>query len=272
MNVSFMDRKFTKPITGGLCAYDVQWLSWAELGGPDRGRLYAFGPLASVQQLPTLLRCPVTITDENGQSVWWGFINEVELHLDGVVYLVSLDGMANRVAIRWKEETNPSPLTSSPGYTSQSFWEDNVYSQGEYGVKEMIFDIGEGRPAEAVAARKTQLLKRFRPPTRSSQAERNPQAWAYLRLAGWWHTIGWRFYTNDRGYVGNVQFQGVEQAFGGVAASTKLRQTFVTPGSAPWETAEIWVRIWKFGGPADNVIFELCADGGGGVPGTVLAT
>ena len=103
MNAYFYDRKSpTRPLNNGLCRFSVEWLSWAELGGPDKGRIRADGPLASLQELNRLLRSPVRVLDDFGMARWWGFVNEIELHLDGVIYCLTLDGLANRVAVRWR--------------------------------------------------------------------------------------------------------------------------------------------------------------------------
>ncbi len=273
MQITLYERNFSKPLPAGLCSFDVEWLSWAERGGPERGRVRATGPRQALQNLPQLLRCPVTITDEHGAAAWWGFVNEVELHLDGAVYLASLDGLANRVAVRWRDEADSSPAADAPGYTAQTGWEDHPASQARYGVKEMVFELGEARPEEALAARATQLLKRSLPVPRSTPGRQDGSApaWAFLRLSGWWETLAWRFYEQPRGYRGNVEWQGLAYPWGGAAAVSKVAQTFLVGGGAAWAASDLWLRLYKVGSPADTVIVELCQYTASG-PGTVYAS
>ena len=260
MNIYFYDRKDITRVMGAVCRYDVEWLSWAELGGPDRGRVRADGPLPALQELNRLLRSPVRILDELGVPSWWGFVNEIELHLDGVIYVMTLDGLANRVAVRWSDDGG-SPLSSKAGYDYQTGWADNLTSQAEYGVKEMIFEIGEARQAQAENARLTQLLKRVKPATRSTMGERNAKPFALLRLAGWIHTVGWRFYAHNRGFVGNIEWSGIAHEMGNAGPHTKVGQQFTTPGSAAWDTSELWLRLYRVGSPGDNVTVALMDSG-----------
>ena len=203
-----------------------------------------------------MLRSPVRVLDEHSIPRWWGYVEEIELHLDGLVYIMTLDGLANRVAVRWSDDGG-SPLSSREGYDYQTTWLEFVNSYTEYGVKEMIFDIGEARQAQAEAARLTQLTKRSKPATRATMGERTSKPWAYIRLAGWIHTVGWRFYSHNRGYVGNLEWSGIAHPVGDLGPHTMVGQQFLTAGSSNWEFSELWLRLYRVGSPADNVTVAL---------------
>jgi len=50
-----------------------------------------------------------------------------------------------------------------------------------------------------------------------------------------------------------------------------LTQSIEIEASVAWPASSIWIRPWKVGAPADNLVVSLCADASG-EPGTVLAS
>jgi hypothetical protein len=273
MNLELTSRDFSKPVYTGLLSFQVEHMAWSVEGGPESARVRVDGPAASIRGLAQLLRCGATVTDESGSPAWWGYVDEVELHLDGAIYTVGLEGLANRVAVRWRDE---NPLTGAvEAFQYVTPWEVNTYSAAQFGSKEMIFDIGEARQAEALAARKSHLQRRQLPTARSRSGPRltTPDATAFgvLRLRGWWNTLGWRFYSHNRGHVGNIEWAGVAYSWGHAAGIARVAQTFYCPGSSPWSAREVWLRLYRVGNPADTVTVELCQYTAGG-PGTVYAT
>ncbi len=71
----------------------------------------------------------------------------------------------------------------------QSPWVDNLNSQGLYGVKEQVFNLGESRAEHAAAAALT-YVNRLAAPVTSTKAEViQERAFVVLRCLGWWETL-----------------------------------------------------------------------------------
>ncbi len=54
-------------------------------GGPEKAELLVDGPKDELLDLVNLLRCGVTVRDGQGEPVWWGYIEEVQVELEEVV-------------------------------------------------------------------------------------------------------------------------------------------------------------------------------------------
>lgn len=268
MKTTFSNRSFT-PANTGFARFMVERMSWEDEGGPKRAWIRASGPLEGLAHLAGFLRYGVEISeDESGAPAWWGYVNAVEVHAGGVVYRVSLDGLWNRVAVRWRDE-NPLP-GDSPAWQYQSAWADDLPSQQVYGVKEQVFHLGESRADQASAAAQT-YLARLRKVTGESRAagvgETAGEPYALLECSGWWETLDWQFYAQDRGYTGNIQAGagGLNQAFGQAAGSSQVEQRVTVTGSAGWTARWFWARLYRVGAVADNLIAELLTAPSSGV-------
>lgn len=268
-SVRFEERDFSRPIPAGDIPWRVERLTWEAEGGPAEGELRAEAGLPALHDLTNRLRCGVTIADESGAPCWWGYVHAVELHLDGVIYRVTLDGLANRVAVRWADE-DPYVEEGPQAFQYQTAWEDDLLSQRRYGVKEMVFSIGEGTQAGAEAARRTHLVNRRRPASSAIPGERLERPFVLVHLRGWYATLGWRLWSEPRGFAGNVRLGGFDTDFGHSPTYQRVAQSFVTAAAGGWEAGEIWLRLWKVGSPTDSLAVELCADNAGS-PGSALA-
>lgn len=270
-SVRFEARDFSRPISPGACVLRVERLEWREEGGPFSGQVRVDGELPALNNLAQLLRCPVSVCDAGGSPAWWGFVNSLGLHLDGVVYRLSLDGLANRVAVRWSDE-DPYLEEAQSSYQYQTAWEDDLPSQRQFGIKEMVFSIGEGRLAEALAARKTHLNARRLPhaDSRPEGGEGRPP-YGVLHLQGWYATLGWRMWNEPRGFVGNIARGGLDFAWGHSSSFQRVKQSFYSGAGGGWEASDVWLRTCRVGTPSDNLLVELCDDSGG-APGTLRAS
>lgn len=268
--VFFESRDFARPLLGVGLTFRVRHLTWNEEGGPQRGEVQVAGDLPALESLVERLRCPVTILDDFGAPAWWGYVHTVQIFLDGVVFRATLEGMANRVAVRWADD--PPPLEEAvQAYQHQTAWLDDVPSQRAFGVKEMVFSLGEASQAEAEAACYTHLMNRRLPQVQALPGERVERPYAVLGLRGWFDTLCWRFWSEPRGYAGNLQSGGREASFGHSQAVQRVAQSFSSGWAGGWELSEVWVKLWKVGAPADQVVVSLCADQNG-LPGAVLAS
>ena len=74
----------------------LRWKAAAS-GGPVESEIQATGTRAGLKSLRDWLRYPVAIYNPNGSIVWWGFVYEVALQLDGWSISATLDKLRNRV-------------------------------------------------------------------------------------------------------------------------------------------------------------------------------
>lgn len=265
MKIGIWARNLSKPMAfpGLIC--EVKSMSWAAVGGPERAVIRVQGSELGLQPITQLLRCGVTVGDENGLA-WWGFVNQVELHNQGCVYVYELGEMANRVAARWRDE---SPLVGSSGWQWQTAFADDAYSQGQYGVKELVVSMGEGRSGDALLLRDATLAKVKLPVVKTLSPGPAPRAgegeegtYVILHCMGWWETLGWRFYGESRGYEGNPD-GGILQAVGNVAGNTSVAERMVLGSAGGWDLKEVWIKARTVGAPADALMAMLTNESGG---------
>jgi hypothetical protein len=268
--VWFESRDFSRPLPAVGLTFRVRRLTWSDEGGPQTGEVQATGDLPALESLVERLRCPVTVLDDYGAPAWWGYVHAVQIFLDGVTFRATLEGMANRVAVRWADE-DPQMGEAAQAYQHQTAWLDDLPSQRAFGVKEMIFSLGEASQAEAEAACRTHLMNRRLPQVQALPGERVERPYAVLDLRGWFDTLRWRFWSEPRGYVGNIESGGRETSFGHSPAVQRIAQSFSSGWAGGWELSEVWVKLWKVGAPTDQAVVSLCADQNG-LPGAALAS
>lgn len=272
MYLRFDARDFSRAIAFNSYQFGLDWLTWNVEGGPEAGEARVAGDMQNLMLLPQMLRCGVNVSDENGWPAWWGYVHEVEVHLDGLVYLATLDDMANRVAVRYRA-FDPAGGEGG-GWESQTIWFDSVESVrsiNQYGYKELIDDIGEGNAEDAKLRAVALLAVRYTPQTRVTPGDRLSAPYGIVRMRGWFETLGWRYWSEARGYVGNGQQTGINFIWGQSSSFQREMQSWYVAGSSPWEVYGVRMPLWKVGAPADNVIVELCDDSSG-TPGTVRAS
>ncbi len=96
-------------------------------------------------------------------------------------------------------------------------------------------------------------------PGSSSRLDQDQAIYAVLLCAGWWDTLTWQYYSQSRGYTGNIETAtgGINQAWGNLAAQSQAEQRITITGSAAWQARYAWLKLYRVGAPADNVICEL---------------
>lgn len=274
MNLRLNDRRSGSALVFPGVAFQVTRARWDLYGGPASAEVVATGPAGRLGQLVQLLRSAAMITDDAGAPAWWGYVHSVDLKIDGLRVTASLEDLYNRVAVRYRDERISPDV--NVGWQFQTAWQQDNNSVTEYGKKEGVFPRPYGFPAEATAYAASLLARYKRPESRSAvaalsgPAERQGAAAssAVLHLRGWWETLGWQFFNESRGYVG-FNGGGAVQVFGNAAAAAYVAQSFTT-GPAGWTAINAWMKLAKYGSPADNLSAYLWADNAG-VPGTVLA-
>jgi hypothetical protein len=233
--------------------------SWMAVGGPDRAELRAEGSEEALAELASWLRCPVTIARPEGLPVWWGYLEGVWVRKGQVEIGASLDGMANRVRVSYQ------PLPGGPRRLTA--WLDDACSQRLYGVKELQAPAGAAGTESLAGAERLAaalLVERATPPSslhRAGTVGSPPRAKqdceARLTARGWWHSLGWRAYSQPAGLEQNAAAASGSQGFG-TPAAPMLRQSFVaSAGTETWTADRVGLHLRKVGSPGDSVIVEL---------------
>jgi len=244
--------------------YTVRTMSKSEMGGCDRASIRAVGQdadLAQIQSLVNRLGKPVTIFDDIGQPVWWGYVNEVVLNNRAVSFGVSLDGMYNRIAVAYGDYTNDRATTG---------WLDDAASQLTFGKKELLATLSNASQATAEAMRANELARLAIPQGVASFDRNNDDLpSATVNCLGWWHCLDWRYYANPNGLHGHSAGSGA-QAFGEGSDINRVGQVLVTlPGTVPYTALTLPLR--KNNAPTDGVIAEIYTGSSLGA-GTLLAS
>ncbi len=234
--------------------YAVRTMSKSEIGGCDRASIRAEGQdadLAQMQNLVNRLGKPITIFDNIGQPVWWGYVNEIVFNNQAVSFGVSLDGMYNRIRVAYGDYTNDRATTA---------WLDDAASQMTFGIKELMATLSNASLATAEAMRANEL-SRLATPQGVASFDRNNDDFpsATINCLGWWHCLDWRYYANPNGLHGHSDGSGA-QAFGEGSDINRVGQVLVTlPGTVPYTSLTLPLR--KNNAPTDGVIAEIYTGG-----------
>jgi len=268
MNLKLNDRRSGAGLNFVGVKFRVVRAKWDLYGGPSSAVVEATGPTARLAQLVQVLRAAAVLSDDSGAACWWGYVHAVEVQSSPTLTVrTSLDDLYNRVAVRYRDE-RISPEVNI-GWQFQTAWVQDTNSITEYGKREGVFRRPYGFPAEALLYAGTLLARYKRPVLAGFGSAAVSSGRALLHLRGWWDTLGWMFFSEARGYIG-FNGGGAVQSMGNLAASTVAAESF-TVGSAAWSCISAWVKIGKYGSPADNVSVTIRSDSAGS-PNTVLAT
>jgi hypothetical protein len=178
----------------------VERYSRSVFGGPKQATLPARGDDLDLWSLIELLRTPVTISADEGDAVWWGYVAEVtgvaknllKPTAPRVQFGVSLNSMRNRIALAYT-------LLNAAGEETRvtTAWDDaegnDLVSQMEYGIWELLWTASASSQAHAEAARAMKLSQvKYPVPTLSLNYDAQ-ESQATLICRGWWDTLDWRY-------------------------------------------------------------------------------
>jgi len=191
LSVRLWDRDFRGlPIPPGL-EMSVSGLGWAVPGGPAWADIQVSGRPSNLEQVLMWLRCPVEISNDTGDHVWWGYVHQVSVTLSGTQYTLSLDKVSNRVTASWRDTDNQEHWTD---------WAEDTGSMSEYGRMEMRVSQAGDNMGAAEARRDLELALRSYPHVEIAPAGSAGDG-ATLSCRGWWHTLGWEYYSRADGLV-----------------------------------------------------------------------
>lgn len=248
------------------------------LGGCKSASVQAQGARESVAQALTWLRCPIEIVNERSDKVWWGFVAGVQLQWQQHRLSVSLDNMANRLKVIYSETL---PGNAGSGTKTTTAAADHALSQAEYGIKEMLITLNNATAAQAEQLRDRVLAERALPLIQDTPAATLDAPTATLDCRGWWEMLKWQYYSHavdSEQYTTGGTHLPPDNKFGHGPFPHAVATRFKLPNvSDRWLVTELCLKIriepneWK---PmvVDDVIAELYADDGAGLPGALLAT
>lgn len=163
---------------------------WHCIGGPRYATLKVTEvDSLSLWRLAEMLGYRVLLGDNQGRRVWWGYINDVVLHIQGRVLSVGLDDMANTIMVHYSDPQ----ITGTQAKTANAI---NTVSVARYGTKELIYSTSDISTAAAAEALRDQLLAiRYRPVIQRS-IEGVSGDYAEIHCRGWYSTLDWKYYAN----------------------------------------------------------------------------
>lgn len=148
-------------------------------GGPLTAQIIArASDEAPLWDLLERLRCKIEIYSDLGDCVWWGYLNEVQVTLERRQVTVSLDGMANSIAVAAEQMT---------AYTT------DAGSVAEYGTKQLIVSVNNAGSAMATNAQAAKLAMARFPRVRPVYTKPTAQMIARLTCKGWFSTLDWKY-------------------------------------------------------------------------------
>ena len=239
---------------------EVSRLTKTVFGGCDKAEIEITGEPERLFELINYLRAGVEIYDGNGNPVWWGYVQRVEIPHDKVQIVVDLDEMSNKIAVAYN-------LISAGGNTvgirGTSPWVMDEDSIAKYGTKELLESGGSMNAVEAFSMA-TRLRNELSFP-RVYVVSNQQKATARIECYGWWHTLGWRYC-----YVPTelaLSFQTIGNGSVSLLDGVKIAQSFTVTSDI--NLAEVGIHVKKVGGAGD-INIELCPVGVDGLPGSSI--
>jgi hypothetical protein len=274
IQVAFQDRQFRDFAVPSSLSFRVKSYKKAARFGARSAVIDVAGDEAAVLQLLNWIRYAVKITavqGARGRNLWNGFIAEVEITIGAMKIGVSIDRMANRVAVAYMVNA------ADGSQRATTAWSQNDASVAEYGYLELLHGMNDSSSEQATAVR-DRLLKALYLPVKTWNGfgeKSGNRATATITCRGWVDFLDARYFSaasekTKIAYTAEPEDQTL--SVGSTTANTKHAQGFTfTAAAALHNVIGHRQKITKVGNPVDQLIFEVCADSAG-VPGAVLAT
>ena len=251
----FQNRDFSARHKTNWDTLTVERYSHNVIGGSYRAHLTATGNETDLWEFIEMLRCPVNIIDYvRAHPVWWGYISKVTIVTEsGLQYGVDIETMANKLAIAYTY--NMERVTTG--------WDSDAGSIAEYGTKEMLLSMHE-KTADQMAQYQDSELEARKYPGRLPMkfGKKRQMATVRIECRGWWSSLAWRYYSQAKGRVAYEELDNWNGREIGEDNRPICAQSFKQTSGAAWTASSIWLRPWKVGTPADNLIVELYSDSG----------
>lgn len=178
---------FARDLSGGERRVDgteltVERYSHSVFGGPLKATIAmkARDKLAA-WECAELLRCPVEIWTAQGECVWWGYIAEVQLSVGMVTVSISIDTLANQVAVIGAKQTA---------------WSADAASVAVYGTKQLLQTLSGASSDLALNARDRLLEEKKKPAMALKLGQSGTGFTGKFLCRGWYSTLAWKYYAD----------------------------------------------------------------------------
>ncbi|PKN85906.1 MAG: hypothetical protein CVU46_09485 [Chloroflexi bacterium HGW-Chloroflexi-8] len=191
-SVQLYNRDFSQILRPYSLEFTPERISWSAIGGPSEAMIKATGPIIELWEMIERLRCPIEVIAPNKTMIWWGFIESVTIQTKSISVSVSLDQMSNRVCVTYAEVN----VAGAVGERKTTTWYENADSIAAYGTKERRLSKSQATQSEAENYAQTQLDRLKYPITKHSflNADDHSEGNVILTCAGWWKTLGWKYF------------------------------------------------------------------------------
>jgi hypothetical protein len=265
ISASFYNRPLTQLIAPPAVTLRVEQYSMHVLGGPQKARIVATGREEDLWDCISLLRCGVELYDERGDVVWWGYVDDVRINMDSAEWGVSVQDMANTVAVAY---TTQEGILSTAGNRRSTTLAQNTGSIAEYGERQIILTANNIDEAGANAMR-DQALATVGWPMPTSDLSEGSGAKAVILCRGWYDTLGWKYYGNPLGVNGHIATPDVYQNIGDNV--TEIETVWTLPaGSDTFDTIGLFFYRSLYGFPVMDLSCRIHNGSNQGAP--LLAT
>jgi len=257
MSFSVVFRKRDQSLTNqpkGV-TFDVERYSKSVMGGCKKASIRVDGSRESLWEFAEFIRRPVEIIhNESGECVWWGYLAEVRIREENFSSDITIDSMANKVAVAYTE-MNKRETTA---------WSSNAVSVAEYGTFERLFSQREISTAAAEQRRDTKLELYKNPQVETRPQTSRGESQATLICRGWYEPMTRRYYSNDGGLEEYTNIGWGEGGGREIGQDDRpiMGQSFQLSSTSGWTATEIWLRMLKQGDPTDNILVTLYSDSG----------
>jgi hypothetical protein len=233
MKVSVTSRDFAGTAKGINLELKANSLELSVYGGPAAASITVRGGALELWEVLEWLRCPVMVSSDDGERLWWGFVSEVRVRENALEVGATIDSMCNAVAVAYSYVEPGSQVVGTRKTTS---WVTDAESIAEFGRKDFLSSQDGMSDATAEARRDAILAARRWPQAppmqtsgmmprgrvRYSGAKKSMSATIYCR--GWWSTLGWRMasVSGTTDTATTTQISNLVSTYGALITSTSI--------------------------------------------------
>lgn len=182
-------------IPAGVTLIPQRWSDTATWG-PDTATIAATGAVDELVELLSWVGDRVYIRDGGGDVLWWGYVDEIEVDLGGVILSSGVADVANRIMVKWVERD-----AAGRERAQETAWAEDAGSILRFGKRERRIAAPAGTEATGQAMRDIALARLAWPqPVLRSGGQVN-QPSAIIHCKGVAALLDEVYYTNLRGLV-----------------------------------------------------------------------
>lgn len=257
LRVHFSQRDFGREIAFPDLTYQIERYAHMAIGGPKDCVITAKGPQLEIERLVSHIQAPLVIEDDRNVKVWWGFLNTIRPQQGKIEDGISLDGMRNRVAVRYSYRGAGQTEALTPGITSFSSDTDSVNT---YGKAEYLGNLTDTSPSDVLVERDKILDLGKLPQAASQIREAEGEIGVTIECLGWIYMLNRVYYAQDGATESYTDKGEQTQSFSQTSANQEVAQSFTVSNTENIEVSDIDVWLAKVGSPGSDVTVALYTD------------